>query len=132
MPIKRESCRVTERTRMRKMHSEGFSVGQISNAVSVRENVVEMVVSGQWAEQENAQKADQKSADAAKVQAAKQEKIDDAAAIAAATAKAIRAAESEELSPQQRGAITRKANAAKLSEVTPEVNEDGNTQQHAN
>lgn len=109
MPIKRNSCRVTERTRMRKMSNEGFTIGQISNAVSVRENVVQLVVDGTWDEQEKAQKADQVTSDANRADAARQAKIDDAAAIATATAKAMRMAmQEEELSPQAKGAITKR------------------------
>ena len=109
MPIKRNSCRVTERTRMRKMSAEGFTVGQIANAVSVREDVVQTVVDGTWEAQEKAQKADQVISDAKRADAGRQQKIDDAAAIAVATAQAIRAADAE-LSPQQKGALTKKLN----------------------
>lgn len=112
MPIKRNSCRITERTRMRQMDAEGYTPEQISNAVSVNLPLVQSVLSGEWAEQERVQKADQVQADADKAGAAEADEIRKAAAIAAATAQAIQAANeiNGDLSPQQRAANTRKAN----------------------
>ena len=119
MAIKRRSCRVTERTRMRKMHAEGFDNRQISNATSVVEDIVADVVSGRWAEAEAAQARDQVVADETRAGAAQKQKIEDAAAIATATALALQQAgvatipsPEPELSPQQRSANTRRANAA--------------------
>lgn len=128
MAIKRNSCRISERKRMREMQAQGFSIPQISNAVSVREHIVSDVLSGVWDKGEARQKQDQVASDVARAGAKEQKKIDDAAAIATATAMAIKAIndadkiddaalinEEPELSPQQRGHITRKENAEKLA-----------------
>jgi hypothetical protein len=120
MAIKRNSCRISERKRMREMQAQGYSIPQISNAVSVREHIVSDVLSGVWDAGETQQKQDQVASDIARAGAKEQKKIDDAAAIATATAMAIKGladAEKAELSPQQRGHITRKENAAKAEEA---------------
>lgn len=112
MAIKRNSCRVTERTRMLRMSAEGYSIPQISNAVSVSENIVTMVVDGTWAEGEKRQKAEQRRLDAARETAAEDRKANEAAVLGKAIASALKEGQ-DELTPQQRGAITRKENAAK-------------------
>jgi hypothetical protein len=120
MAIKRNSCRISERKRMREMQAQGYSTPQISNAVSVHEHIVDNVLSGEWAKGETQQKQDQVASDVARAGAEEQKKIDDAAAIATATAMAIKGladAEKAELSPQQRGHITRKENAARADKA---------------
>ena len=121
MAIKRHSCRVTERNRMKKLAREGLSVPQISNAVSVHEHVVTRVVSGEWAAEEKKGKAQQRLNDETRALAKENEEVNKAAAIAAATVRALRAVEADdvpqetkaevaEISPQQKAANTRKRN----------------------
>lgn len=116
MAIKRHSCRVTERIRMRKLEAQGKSIPQISNATSVHEHIVDEVLSGRWAASEKKGKIQLKLNNERRAKEKDNEAVVQAAAIAAATVTALRAVESAELSPQQRGAITKKANAAKKAE----------------
>ena len=52
MPIKKKSCRITERQRMRALHQAGYALPQISNAMSIDAALIERVLSGQWAAEE--------------------------------------------------------------------------------
>ena len=122
MSIKRNSCRISERKRMRILQEKGMSIPQISNAVSVRENIVEEVLSGRWAEAEAVGKKQLSANNEARSVEKENEKINEAAAIAAATVQALKAVESAELSPQQRGAITRRANEAREAAENPAEN----------
>ena len=132
MAIKRNSCRVTERSRMIKLSAQGLSIPQISNAVSVHEHIVDEVVSGRWAAAEKLGKAQQSRNDEVRSQAKENEEVTKAAAIAAATVRALKGMEDadvpkeekaeappaeEELSPQQKGHITRRANAAAAADA---------------
>ena len=126
MAIKRNSCRRTERTRMKKLSAQGLSIPQISNAVSVHEHIINQVLDGAWDAAEKLGKAQQARNDDVRSKAKENEEVNKAAAIAAATVRALKAVESadvqketqaedtpveEELSPQQRGHLTRRANA---------------------
>ena len=108
MPIKKDSCRISERKRMKQMAAEGFHPAQISNAVSVKQHLVDSVLDGTWGEQEKQQKLDQKQADKNRAEAEARKEAQNAAA----TAAAMKAVLQEEgvLSPQQKAANTRKAN----------------------
>ena len=79
MPIKKDSCRISERKRMRTMAAEGYSPEQIANAVSVKVHLVEQVLSGEWEKKE-------------KALSKKQQKLDDQRREEAATAKQREAA----------------------------------------
>lgn len=109
MPIKRNSCRVSERKRMREMHAQGYAVPQISNAVSVREHIVAQVVDGSWAEQEKQGKLQQRANDAARSTAEQDAKAQEAATLGAAIAGALKG-EVDTRSRQQKAADTRRAN----------------------
>ena len=89
MAIKRNSCRTSERKRMRELSAQGYSIPQISNAVSVKEPIVTLVVNGSWAEAEKEGKAQLKANETLRAGAAHQAKIDDAALVATAVAQAI-------------------------------------------
>jgi hypothetical protein len=101
MAIKRNSCRISERKKMREMAAQGFSIPQISNQVSVKENVVSDVLDGTWAKAEAKQKKAQKALDAKRADAEENKEVAQAAAIAAATAKAIKDAEKVEAAVEQ-------------------------------
>ncbi len=90
MPIKRNSCRITERTRMRNMAAEGYSIQQISNAVSVHEHIVDEVLSGRWAEAEAVQAQEQRTLDEKREVERSTEKEREAAAMGAAIAAALK------------------------------------------
>lgn len=127
MAIKRHSCRISERKRMREMQSEGYKVQQISNAVSVHEHIVTDVLDGTWEAAEQAHKKQQKINDEARRLEAENKEQNQAAIVAGAVVTAIdnkakedelraqiraelEAEQEEELSPQKRAAITRKKN----------------------
>jgi hypothetical protein len=113
MAIKRNSCRLSERVRMRVLSEKGYSIPQISNATSVHEHIIDEVLSGRWAAAEKEGKKQVKLNEVSRNEATANEETNKAAAIAAATVRALKSLEAEELSPQQRGANTRKANAEK-------------------
>ena len=86
MPIKRKSCRITERSRMKQMQAEGYSVPQISNALSVHEEIVEQVLDGTWDKGEKRQQAEQAKLNVERRVSAEKEKEREAAALGAAVA----------------------------------------------
>ena len=138
MSIYRNSCRMTERVTMKKMFAGGHSIKQISTKLRVREEIVTEVVEGKWDSKEKSMalvamkkneelmlgKADAESNKIAQIAAAAaaaingQSPVVNQAALRAEIEAEIRAemaqekAPVEELTPQQRGAITRKENAA--------------------
>ena len=89
MAIKRNSCRITERKRMRVLEAKGFSLAQISNAVSVRENIVAQVLDGSWAAAEAVGKKQQAANNKVREGEKQQQKIDDATLVATAVARAL-------------------------------------------
>ncbi len=89
MAIKRDSCRASERITMLQMHEQGFSIGQISNQVSVKEHIVESVISGKWAKEEARLKKVQAKRDEEYRQKAARQKQEDATLMATAIASAL-------------------------------------------
>jgi hypothetical protein len=143
MSIYRKSCRQTERVTMKKLYSYGKSVTDIATQLRVDESIVKEVIEGVWdstekaltlaAMEKNKQatigKADAESNKIAQIAAAAaaaingQSPVVDQAALRAkieAEVRAEMAAEAtpvvEELTPQQRGANTRKANAEQAAQ----------------
>jgi hypothetical protein len=138
MSIYRNSCRITERVQMKKLFSQGYSVKQISTKLRVLEPVVTDVVEGKWDASEKAQtlaamqnnkdkmlgEVDREANKIAQIAAAAaaaiagQQKVVDPVALRAEIEAQVRAemaeAKTPELTPQQRGAITRKENAEKV------------------
>jgi hypothetical protein len=110
---------------MRNLALAGYSIPQISNATSVRENIVSDVLDGTWDAAEKAQQKEQKAVNAKRKTEKADARVQEAAAIAAATAQALQGAgvlPDNELSPQQRAANTRKANReAKLEQEEAEA-----------
>ena len=92
MPMKKDICRASERTRMLRMQAEGYSPEQISNAVSVKLDMVNRVLSGEFAEQENAAKEEQKRLDKERAEAKQKAEEERDARVAAAAAAGAAAA----------------------------------------
>ena len=138
MSLYRKSCRVTERVMMKKMYAIGQNITQISTKLRVDEGIVTDVVEGKWDVQEKkmtlaamkrnqdklAGKAEAETNKIAQIAAAAaaaisgQSPVVDPAALRAKIEAEVRAeiagelVPTTELSPQQRAANTRKANAA--------------------
>lgn len=151
MSIYRKSCRVTERVMMKKMYAVGQSIDQISTKLRVDETIVTEVVEGKWDSKEKkmallamqknqealAGKADAESNKIAQIAAAAaaaisgQSPVVDPVALRAKIEAEVRAeiagelVPTTELSPQQRGAATRKANAAQAeSEAQDKIDDE--------
>jgi uncharacterized protein (DUF2267 family) len=75
---------------MQSMHAQGFSLEQISNAVSVLPGVVESVLNGTWGKQEDKQKREQKALDKKREAEASNKEVSQAAAIGSAVAQALK------------------------------------------
>ncbi len=146
MSIKRNSCRITERVAMKKMFAAGLSVMQISTKLRVNEPTITEVVEGKWDKSEKAMTLAAMERNTIELQGKADAESNKIAQIAVAAAAAIAghspvvdkealrkeieaeiraeiAAESKpaELSPQQRGAITRKANEAAEEALRKEI-----------
>lgn len=89
MAIKRNSCRISERKRMKDLHARGFSIPQISNAVSVHEHIVTQVLDGSWDALEKEGRVQQKKNDAARLEEVEKQKVADAAVVATAVVQAL-------------------------------------------
>jgi hypothetical protein len=130
MSIYRNSCRQTERVTMKKMFSQGYNLEQISVKLRVAPKIISEVVEGKWDSKEKAMtlaameknridligKADAESNKIAQIAAAAaaaingQSPVVDRDALRKEIEAELRAEMAAELSPQQRGANTRKAN----------------------
>jgi hypothetical protein len=130
MSIYRNSCRQTERVTMKKMFAQGFNLEQISVKLRVAPHIIGEVVEGKWDSKEKAMalqamennrvallgKADEESSRIAQIAAAAAAAINghspvvDKDALRKEIEAELRAEMAAELSPQQRGANTRKAN----------------------
>ena len=137
MSIYRNSCRVTERVAMKKLHAQGYSSKEISKKLRVHVPIIDQVLSGSWDSLEKEQGLVQMKLNEEKMADKRDAEANKIAQIAAAAAAAIQgqmgaatstdtlraeieaqvraeiAAESQpELTRGQKGAATRAANKA--------------------
>ena len=105
MPIKKSTCRITERRMMKQKNAAGYSVGQISVEMSIREAVIERVLSGEWDAAEERNRVVSKKLQQERKDSAIKSKEDEAIKLGTAIAQAMKSAES----PAPKKRRTRKA-----------------------